>query len=186
MSVFGQGQGLNSIRWRFATAGAVLSALTVTGSQIVLGVRVAGEPRAWAVALGAAVLVGAAFLWMASRLTALVEALRRSTETIAAGDLDAPVDVDCACEIGGLAHSFRKMRSRLNANVLRINTLAHTDLITGLPNRSVIDRLLGYALAPERRGSFHAASMLDPPGDRRGKMRARPSPGRGARARLPP
>ena len=79
MSVFGQGQGLNSIRWRFATAGAVLSALTVTGSQIVLGVRVAGEPRAWAVALGAAVLVGAAFLWMASRLTALVEALLKHT-----------------------------------------------------------------------------------------------------------
>ena len=35
------------------------------------------------------------------------------------------------------------MATRLNANLLRINTLADTGAITALPNRSVIDHLPG-------------------------------------------
>jgi len=157
MAWFSQGQGLNSIRWRFATAGAVLSLLGLAGRDGWLGRLNEGSGLAWASLVLIVLLNGAAIYWMANRLTALIEALRRSTEAVASGDFDAPVEVDCACEIGGLASSFRKMTSRLNANVLRINLLAHTDPITGLPNRSLIDRMLGYALAPERRGQFSAA-----------------------------
>lgn len=154
------GQGLNSIRWRFAIAGGLLAALAIRAALGLLGGPDAGSLRVWGVTLVAAAAVGAAIYQMARRLTNLVDALQRSTEAIAAGDLDAPVEVDCACEIGGLANSFRKMRSRLNANVLRINTLAYTDAITGLPNRSVVDRLLNYALDPSRRADFRAAIVF--------------------------
>jgi len=153
-------QGLNSIRWRFALAGAVLTTAAVASTAALLGFPIGTQPRAWLVTAASAGLVAAAFHWMASRLTGLVETLRRSTDAIADGDFDAPVDVDCACEIGGLAQSFRRMRTRLNANVLRINMLAHTDVITGLPNRSVVDRLLAYALAPERAQQFQAAIVF--------------------------
>lgn len=160
MQLFSEGKGLNSIRWRFTIAGACLAALAVFTGSLILGAARPADPRFWTIVLGEAALLGGALYWMASRLTGLVEALRRSTDAIASGDFDTPVNVDCECEIGGLANSFRKMRTRLNANVLRINTLAHTDAITGLPNRSVIDRLLSFALAPERRGNFHAAIVF--------------------------
>lgn len=158
--IFHPGQGLNSIRWRFAVAGGVLTAAAVAAFALAMDVPLARPGRAWGVAGLAVVAVGTAFLWMASRLTGLVAALKRSTDAIADGAFDAPVDVDCACEIGGLANSFRKMRTRLNANVLRINTLAYTDAITGLPNRAVIDHLLGFAMSPERRGDFRAAIVF--------------------------
>ncbi len=160
MPLFQQGQGLNSIRWRFAVAGAVLTTTAILASAALLGIPIATQPRTWLVTAAAAGAVALAFHWMASRLTGLVDALRQSTDAIADGDFDAPVSVDCACEIGGLANSFRRMRTRLNANVLRINMLAHTDTITGLPNRSVIDRLLSYGLAPERQGEFRAAIVF--------------------------
>ena len=154
-----QGRGINSIRWRFALTGAVLAL-----AGMVARAALAGEPLATAAALGSmllvSVLIGAATLWMASQLTANIESLRRSAEAVAAGDFDRPVDVDCACELGGLAASFRKMTSRLNANILRINTLAFTDPITRLPNRAVIEHLLGYALAPGRSEPFRAAIVF--------------------------
>ena len=151
-----QGRGLNSIRWRFAVASAVL---------LLLGVRLrehfAGLPaQDWGSLLLLAFGVSACTFWMASQLTASIRALQRSTEALANGDYDSPVEVDCNCEVGGLATSFRKMASRLNANLLRINTLAFTDPITALPNRSVIDHLLRYALAPERGQAFHAAIVF--------------------------
>ena len=52
------------------------------------------------------------------------------------------------------------MATRLNANRLRINTLADTGAITALPNRSVIDHLLRFALAPEPGQAFHAAILF--------------------------
>ena len=160
MSIFDPGQGLNSIRWRFALAGGLLGAVASGGAAAALGAGALAHGRTWGVMAVAAAAVGAAIYWMAQRLTGLVDALRRSTDAIAEGDFEAPVDVDCACEIGGLANSFRKMRSRLNDNVLRINLLAYTDAITGLPNRSVIDRLLNYALAPQNRAGFRAAIVF--------------------------
>lgn len=154
------GRGLNSIRWRFAVASAVLTIAGITLREFALGHGVNPTPsNLWTLGLVVLAIASATFL-MASRLTGSIAALQRSTEAIAEGDFDAPVDVDCACEVGGLASSFRKMTSRLNANILRINTLAYTDPITTLPNRSVIDHLLNYALAPERQGQFRAAIVF--------------------------
>jgi diguanylate cyclase len=154
------GHGLNSIRWRFALAGAVLTVVGVLLRDAMLG----HADRFTTTGLASLLLLGSAVasitFWMASKLTRSIESLRHSTEAIAAGTLDSPVTVDCACEVGGLASSFRKMTQRMNANLQRINTLAYTDPVTGLPNRSVIDHLLGHALAPERQGHFQAAILF--------------------------
>ncbi|MCB1996223.1 MAG: EAL domain-containing protein [Burkholderiaceae bacterium] len=152
------GRGIHSIRWRFALASAVLTASGL--AAFVALSRGPASPVTWGV--GSVLVLGVAWItWlMASRLTASIDALRRSTEAIAAGDVNRPVDVDCACEVGGLADSFRKMTSRLNANILRINALAYTDAITGLPNRSVVEHLLGYALDPARAGTFRGALVF--------------------------
>ncbi len=152
------GKGIHSIRWRFALAAAVLALAGTALREWWLGHGVPAAELPSMLLLAAATAM--ATYAMASRLTGLIETLKASTEAIAAGEFDAPVDIDCACEVGGLAQSFRKMRTRLNDNILRINTLAHTDPITGLPNRAVVDEVLGWALAPERAGEFKAAIVF--------------------------
>lgn len=151
------GQGLNSIRWRFALASAVLTVLGVLLRDVLMGHTDRWTPTGLlSLGLLSGTIASITF-WMASKLTRSIESLRHSTEAIAAGTLDSPVTVDCACEVGGLASSFRKMTQRMNANLLRINTLAYTDAVTGLPNRSVIDHLLGHALTTQQQGGFEAA-----------------------------
>lgn len=151
-----QGRGLNSIRWRFAAASAMLVLLGVPLREHLGG----QSAQDWGSLLLLALGVSACTFWMASRLTAPIRALQRSTEALASGDYDSPVAVDCNCEVGGLATSLRKMAARLNADLLRINTLAFTDPITALPNRSAIDHLLRHALAAERAHTFHAAIVF--------------------------
>lgn len=139
------GRGFNSIPVRFALMSLVLGGLCC-------GTLAYGLARDWASLETTGALVGAVAVMSglpavitylaASRLTGSIMALQRSTEAIASGDVDQPVDVDCACEVGGLAQSFRKMVARLNANILRMNVLAHTDFVTGLPNRVVFNHVL--------------------------------------------
>lgn len=156
----GFGSGLNSIRWRFTLAAGLLALCGGAVRDHWLGAQPAWTAESL---FSLALLVlgtAAATYWMADRLTGLIRQLQRSTEAIAQGHLEDPVEVDCACEIGGLAESFRKMRSRLNANVARINTLAYTDGITALPNRAAIDHLLQYALTGPQAGQFRAALLF--------------------------
>jgi two-component system CheB/CheR fusion protein len=94
----------------------------------------------------------------AAKLTGMIRALHRSTQALVAGDFDRPVDMDCACEVGGLADSFRAMVGRLNSNILRMNVLAYTDAITGLPNRAVISHIL--ALAQKQQSENCAGAMV--------------------------
>ncbi len=150
------GKGLNSIRWRFTLASAALTGAGVWARDRALGAPAVHGPS-WLLLV--AVVAGVVY-WMAARLTGLIAALQRSTQALADGDFNRPVDVDCACEVGGLADSFRKMTARLNANVLRMNALAFTDPVAGLPNRSVVNHMLDYAFAPERGGAFRAAIVF--------------------------
>ena len=154
------GIGINSIRWRFALASAVLTVIGILVRETALGHDVEYTVTNLSTLGLLVVVISSITFAMASKLTGLIASLQRSTEAVAAGDFNSPVDVDCACEVGGLANSFRKMTSRLNANILRMNTLAFTDPITALPNRSVIDHLLNFALAPERQGTFRAAIVF--------------------------
>lgn len=142
-----KGKGLNSIPIRFAVMTGVLSTLCVV-AQLYLWIGVGYEHVSLPVIAGimaCAITVPTAITWAAAtKLTGQIQALRISTEAIVAGDFDSPVDVDCACEVGGLADSFRKMVGRLNSNILRMNVLAYSDALTGLPNRTVATHMLNY------------------------------------------
>lgn len=136
-----KGTGLNSIPIRFGLMSAI------TGGIAIGSLLYANDALEFSflscLMIFAAIAVPALITVMAARmLRGQIEALRASTEAIVAGDFDTPVDVDCACEVGGLADSFAKMVDRLNSNILRMNVLAYTDSITKLPNRSVVFHLL--------------------------------------------
>ena len=142
-----KGVGLNSIPVRFALMSAVFTAISVAAVQhMIRGTATLGLTAVLALAL--IVATPALITYLAARkLAGNIHALRRSTEALVAGDFDAPVRVDCNCEVGGLADTFRAMVDRLNNNIVRMNRLAYTDAVTGLPNRSVIQHVLGLATA---------------------------------------
>ena len=109
--------------------------------------------------VAATIILPAAVTYVAAnKLATAIRALRRSTEAIIAGDNNSPVDVDCACEVGGLADSFRAMIGRLNNNILRMNVLAYSDPVTGLANRAVVSHLLG--LIAKMRGTANCRGAM--------------------------
>jgi two-component system CheB/CheR fusion protein len=141
------GKGLNSLRIRFTLMVAVASALSAGAAVCWFenGVEGASNLTLTVLSIGlVAVITGSAALtyFMTGKLTRPIENLRLSTQAIANGDYDAPVRVECSCEVGGLADSFRAMVNRLNSNVTRIQTLAYEDGVTGLPNRKVLHEAL--------------------------------------------
>lgn len=154
--LLGRERGLNSIPWRFA-----LMAL-ITSTMVVLVARnwLAGPWTAGSAAkLGALLALPAVVSYLAARkLAGMIRTLRDSTQAIVEGDFSRPIDIDCACEVGGLADSFRAMVARLNNNMLRMNVLAYTDPITGLPNRTVITHIL--SLAQKNRNEPCAGAMI--------------------------
>jgi len=157
------GNGLNSIRVRFTILVAGFTALggiaimwldahvdlehASFGTWLLLGVAITAVPALVTYAL-------------AGRLTGAIGHLRASTEALAAGATDVTIDVDCPCEVGGLADSFRKMVARFNANVVRMNVLAYSDAVTTLPNRMALNQTLRHALAPKHNTSFEAALLF--------------------------
>lgn len=150
-----KGRGLNSIPIRFALMTATLTTLCVS-AQLYLWIGVGDEQAGLALIaaiMACVILIPTAITWAAAtKLTGQIRALRNSTEAIVSGDFDTPVDVDCACEVGGLADSFRKMVGRLNSNILRMNVLAYSDALTGLPNRIVAIHMLTHLTAPGNGG----------------------------------
>lgn len=138
-----KGTGLNSIPNRFGLMALVLSTLLA----LVLCVWM-DKPLDLLTGSLAAALIGLSVLanyFAARKLAGMIRSLRDSTQALVAGDFDSPVDVDCNCEVGGLADGFRAMVERLNSNIVRMNVLAYTDAVTGLPNRSVISHILNLA-----------------------------------------
>lgn len=152
----GKGRGLNSIQVRFGLMTAIMGGLSITG--LLFSIRLELENTWLALAIAVAIILPALVTLLAARnLTSQILALRDSTEALVSGDFNAVVDVDCACEVGGLADSFRKMVERLNNNILRMNVLAYADGVTGLPNRAVIFHLLRQLTSSS---SVDAASVL--------------------------
>ena len=142
-----KGRGLNSIPVRFALMTAIVCWLCfaiqywliLPTERLPLSVSQMG-------AISLTLFLPAAVTFLAARkLAGMISALRQSTLAILDGDINSPVDVDCACEVGGLADGFRAMVARLNGNILRMNILAYTDSVTGLPNRAVINHVLDLA-----------------------------------------
>jgi predicted signal transduction protein with EAL and GGDEF domain len=139
-----KGRGLNSIPIRFALLAAILASLSALAHGWLLDGTEGRQSGPYLLGLLLTGLVPVVVTYAAAnRLTNSIRALRASTDSILAGRLDRPVDVDCACEVGGLADSFREMVGRLNSNIVRMNVLAYTDTVTGLPNRAVVTHVLG-------------------------------------------
>lgn len=158
-----KGHGLNSIPIRFALMVAACSAMCVVAlTQLVLPLRETLSTGAFLALLGLTIAVPALITYVAaSRLAGAIRALRHSTEAIVLGDFNRPVDVDCACEVGGLADSFRAMIGRLNSNILRMNVLAFTDPVTRLPNRAVMNHVLGLVKSQQAAvGGCHGALLF--------------------------
>jgi predicted signal transduction protein with EAL and GGDEF domain len=156
MQTKAKGTGLNSIPNRFGLMALVLTSVVV----LVTHSQFAGPLtfRSGAVLAILILLPAVINYYAAQKLSRMIGSLRESTEALVAGDFNSPVDVDCSCEVGGLADGFRAMVERLNSNILRMNVLAYTDAITGLPNRSVISHVLN--LARKMKPADCAATML--------------------------
>jgi len=143
------GRGMNSIRTRFTvlvTASCSIGAITVL---LLDPLHLFGGPLTGIALLGLLFVIGAPAVltfYLAGKLVGDIQALKVSADAIVAGDIDRPVEVDCKCEVGGLADSFRKMVGRLNSNILRMNVLAYHDSVTGFTNRTVVQHVLTKAL----------------------------------------
>jgi hypothetical protein len=146
--LLGRGRGLNSIPVRFALMALASGALALWVAHVWLSgrwARRAGRDCGGAGAAGVPQLC--------RRRQADRHDPRPASQHAGAGGgrFRPPVDMDCACEVGGLADSFRAMVGRLNSNILRMNVLAYTDAITGLPNRAVISHILALAQKQQRK-----------------------------------
>ncbi|MCB1380035.1 MAG: EAL domain-containing protein [Alphaproteobacteria bacterium] len=154
---------MNSIRIRF-TVLVVAFVVAASALMVFFDVRfhIGGQPAyvLAAIIAATAAVPGVVTYMMTGKLTGLIHELRRSAEAIAAGNFDEAVSVSCACEIGGLADSFRSMVDRLNSNILRMNILAYTDRVTELPNRAVIHHVLNKALEHPRKAATPGALMF--------------------------
>jgi EAL domain-containing protein (putative c-di-GMP-specific phosphodiesterase class I)/GGDEF domain-containing protein len=151
-----KGRRLNSIPVRFGLMAVILAA-ACSWLQALLWMSEGSEAitAGWLIAgIVLLTVVQAAITVVAARkLTGNINALRDSTEAIASGKLDRPIEVDCNCEVGGLADSFQNLVQRLNANLGRMKKLAHSDPLTRLPNRAVISHLIDRMVAENADGA---------------------------------
>lgn len=137
-----KGVGLNSIPIRFTVMSGVVTSLIVLLTVLNFPDGFEHTPAAALAGLGFIIVPTLVTFLAARKLTQLIVLLKNGTDAIAEGNFDHRIDVDCACEVGGLADSFRGLVARINSNVVRMNVLAYTDLVTKLPNRTVITHLL--------------------------------------------
>ena len=143
------GRGLRSIRTRFTLLVGVCTTVAVIAMIAVDATGPLGQPSTLpAILIGTLAVAASAVVTflLAGRLVANIVALKATTDAVIAGDMDKPVEVDCDCEVGGLADSFRRMVDRLNSNLLRMNVLAHHDAVTGYSNRAVVEHVLATSL----------------------------------------
>lgn len=89
------------------------------------------------------------------RATAGVSRVTQAANEAAAGFLDCGLKTDAPGEVGDLQSAFRGMMIKLRENIVKIEQLAYTDRITGLPNRAKLDNsaLTQIDLRPNGEGS---------------------------------
>jgi len=152
----GKGEGINSVPVRFGLIALALGSFC-GGIQALIWHGDAYRQTSPLIVIGIFALIvlaqAAITYFVAWKLTQSIKAVRDSTDAIAAGDLDAPIHVECACEVGVLADSFNRLVGRLNTNLRRMNMVAHSDALTGLPNRAVMTHLLESLAATEVPGT---------------------------------
>ena len=105
--------------------------------QVLLGV----------ITLAGVLLFAAANGWMAHRLTVPLRSLIAATQRMSHGNYAVPMGyTGRKDEIGNLARAFDRMRLDIAGQQAEIHRLAHTDRLTGLPNREHFRALLVQAL----------------------------------------
>lgn len=92
---------------------------------------------------------------MMYRATSGVSRVTQAANEAAAGYLDCKMPTDAPGEVGELQTAFRDMMVNLRQNIVKIEQLAYTDRITGLPNRAKLDNsaLTQIDLRPNSAGS---------------------------------
>jgi len=101
-----------------------------------------------------AIPIAALMVWRVTRgMTAVTEAAGK----VAAGDLDAELPKTGTGEVADLQAAFRTMQSRLRNSIKGMETLAYTDTITRLPNRSGFQRRLESVV---ENGSRHGGALM--------------------------
>jgi diguanylate cyclase len=105
-------------------------------------------------ALGIATLVLSIIgsIFIASSITRPISELSSAAEKIQRGDYDEAVATQSTDEIGVLATSLNHMREGIAAREDQILRLAYRDALTGLPNRSLFNKLLGQAIQDATNG----------------------------------
>ena len=146
--------------------------------------QAAGRASLSVVALLVVLAIGATLL-LTRRLVAPMHRLMRAARAVGAGKLDVYVPASSSDELGLLTHTFNHMTQRLSesqaevANYqrtledkvaqrtqeLEIATahaykLAQHDILTGLPNRSLLNQRLKQILAQAQRDGTHVACLF--------------------------
>ena len=88
-----------------------------------------------------------AVFWLARNITRPLQALTSAIEAIRGGRYDAPLVVERRDELGALAEGLQLMQKAVDSRDRDIRTLAYTDRLTGLMNRTAFTDDLNAALA---------------------------------------
>ncbi len=157
--------GMTFERQRVQFRKTLIGALTVVASLVV-------------VAIGATLL-------LTRRLVAPMRRLMRAARAVGSGKLDVYVPASSADELGLLTHTFNHMTQRLSESQAEVATyqrtledkvaqrtkeleiatahaykLAQHDILTGLPNRSLLNQRLKQILAQAQRDGTHVACLF--------------------------
>ena len=102
------------------------------------------------------VLIGLVMAWL---LRPLLRAARQA-EKMARGEIAlAPLQVVRDDEIGHLTEAFNRLLAKLGEHQAELGRLAHYDILTGLPNRKLLDDRLRQRLASGEQGSSATAVL---------------------------
>lgn len=125
-------------RFFLVFAGLALVTLAIARAPFDL-FGVEARPGFQVVAAAIGIACGALLALVVSRaVTRPIRSLAEAAGEIAAGNLDARIDVHCACDIGDLADSMRAMAASLRASSARMADLADFDAATGLPKSHLL------------------------------------------------
>ncbi|AXS80942.1 GGDEF domain-containing protein [Dechloromonas sp. HYN0024] len=100
-------------------------------------------------------------LWVLNRLLQPIAQLARELHDMADGTRPMqPVATHTADEVADVALSFNRLQERLRSQEQRLAEMAHHDMLTGLPNRRMIDQRLDIELHRIQRNQLGLALLF--------------------------
>ncbi len=79
--------------------------------------------------------------WLMYKATAGISDVTQAAKEATEGYLDCDLETDAPGEVGDLQAAFQHMLQTQRSNIVEIERLAYTDIITGLANRAQLDKL---------------------------------------------